>query len=256
MSPFPSQIILCVILLLTVISVSCEDPPRPALAATSLTEQPVAQPTEPVLTLKIENVQEIELDPTLIVGHSNVDTEALLGVISDDSEEAACKTAGGFLVVPLLPAEGTYYNCGDKHDTVYVMKLINCTKETISFAKFKFTITLPSVQGDIVESKLIDEHTDFKLYFDKDGSNYLSAFDSVDEKTGTVPFGVVVEVEAGEEQFSRLNITRQCSDNGDPLEFNLDLTGALASKGTDEAKYIDGAVFEKPDRQVVLRSRD
>ncbi len=254
MPKFPSPI-LCFITYVFAFALyaGCDNPPRSVPATPPSVKQSIAVsaelPTEP----KTEEV--IVLDTTVITGHTTVGDDSVLGVVSDDTEHAACKMAGDFLVVPLLSDMSTFVTCGDQ--LVYVMKLVNCTKEKILFTKFDFTITSALNQGEGVEVGLANEFVQFELHIDNDQSSYISMFKPVDERSGTVPFAeATIEVEAGEERSCRLKVNRRCSGAGDLLEFNLDLTGALASKVDEGGKYANGAVFNKPDRQVTFMSRD
>lgn len=256
MSPFPSQLLSIIVFLLTGLNIGCEDPPR----SVSPTPFPVTQST--VVSAELPTapkIQEVNLEPMVITGHENTGTEAIIGVVSEESEDAACKIAGDFLVVPVLDNPSTYLNCGDQGDALYIMKLRNCTGQKIVFTTFTFTVTLSSKQEEDLKRDLSDEFTHFELHVDSDHTSYVNAFKSVDSKSGTVAFTeVTIEVESGEEQFSRLKVVRKCTGDSDRLEFNLDLTGASASKAVEEgveAENVNGAVFDRPDRQITFMSR-
>lgn len=255
MFKFPSQFLYSLIYFFFSFNLSgCDkplpiEPPMPFITHA----QPTAVPAAP----ESEKVEEVILDPLTINGHESFDPMGLIDVVSEDSEEAACKVAGGFLVVPQLSASGIYLNCGDQRDAVYYMKLVNCTKEKIGFAMFAFTIRVSLNQETALKGALADEFIRFELHVDNDHSSYLGEFKSVDSKIATISVeDLAVELEAGEKQFCRLKAIRRCSDNGDGLEVNLDLTGASASKVEEGGKPVKGAVFDKPDRQVTFMSRD
>lgn len=258
MPSFPSQMFCVVVYLFTFNLTGCEDPPRSPRALV-LAVKPAATmsaelPTAPKM------VQEVDLEPLHIIGHTTTDTEPVLGVVWDESEDVACKIAGDFLVVPIhMEPPNTYLNCGDQSDALYIMKLKNCSQQKIVFTTFTFTVTLSSKQEEVLKSDLANEFTHFELHVDNDHTNYISTFKSVDSKSGTVSFTeATIEVEAGEVQFSRLKVLRNCVDHSDRLDFNLDLTGASASKAVEEdieGMRVNGAVFDRPDRQITFMSR-
>ncbi|HRH23709.1 MAG TPA: hypothetical protein PK295_03700 [Candidatus Magasanikbacteria bacterium] len=254
---FPSQLVCIVIYLFTFnLYTGCVNPSPPEqLQMSSI--MPASESGQSTSVSNAQKTEEVLLDPTIINAHASIDTGSNLGIISEDSEEAACKMAGGFLVVPLLSEESTYLNCGDQRDAIYVMKLVNCSKQKITFTKFNFTVTLVSNQGETAEAALANEFAQFELYVDNDQSSYMSMFKSVDRRSGLVPFAdPAIEVEAGEEQYCRLKAIRRCTGVGDRLELILDLTGAVASKNVEKGVYVNGAVFNKPDRQVTFMSRN
>ncbi len=245
----------------------CVNPPppeqlqAPSVMPMSSAKVPAAVPAEAQAAPKI---QEVDLEPMVITGHENTGTEntgteAIIGVVSEESEAEACKIAGDFLVVPIHTQPSTYSNCDDQRDALYIMKLVNCTEEKIVFTTFTFTISLSSKQEEVLKNDLASEFTHFELHVDNDHTSYINTFKSVDSKSGTVSFTeATIEVEAGEAQFSRLKVVRNCSNKSDRLEFNLDLTGASASKAVEEdteGMRVNGAVFDRPDRQITFMSR-